>query len=40
MGKIKWNPNGLSFAAVDKAQLVFVYPQQTLDSARDVEDME
>lgn len=24
---IKWNPNGKSFAAMDKNALVFVYPQ-------------
>ena len=34
VNNIRWNPNGSSFAAIDKAQLVFVYPQQVLDSAR------
>jgi len=24
---VKWNPNGKSFAAMDKNALVFVYPQ-------------
>ena len=27
VGQLRWNPNGSSFAAIDKAQLVFVYPQ-------------
>lgn len=25
--KVEWNPNGKSFAALDKNGLVFVYPQ-------------
>lgn len=25
--QVRWNPNGKSFAAVDKSGLVFVYPQ-------------
>lgn len=27
VSSVAWNPNGLSFAALDKNQLVFVYPQ-------------
>ena len=25
--KVQWNPNGKSFAAMDKTGIVFVYPQ-------------
>ena len=28
MSKVVWNPNGMSFAALDKANLVFVFPQE------------
>ena len=33
--KVRWNPNGSSFAAMDKSKLVFVYPQPTVETARD-----
>jgi hypothetical protein len=26
--KVLWNPNGVSFCALDKNQLVFVFPQE------------
>ena len=35
--RVKWNPNGNSFAALDKSQLVFVYPQPVAESAREDE---
>ena len=28
VGQVIWNPNGLSFAALDKTNLVFVFPQE------------
>ena len=28
VSKVMWNPNGMSFAALDKTNLVFVFPQE------------
>ena len=35
---VRWNPNGASFAAMDKTSLVFVYPQVSIGGQQSMDE--